>query len=551
MYKIIFLILGIFVTSVFPENITLNFKDAYKIYDFKVKDFNRNTFSVFIDIKDMDFVNELASTETIKSMRGETITQTFYYFDFYIGNIRTEVVPGTFKVNGLRASFDIFGNSTVPSGNTTIDFYYYPPLDEKGDETPPILMDSLIYEVPARPTVTSTISRLYPSAGKYGDLITVVGKNLGKDPNNIKVYFIDSRYGKKYEAYNEKELGVTTPIFLSAPDEKGLQEAKFTIPSNLLDELEDPNFLRNKIRLRILVNYALASQESDSAISLDILHPNWKKIIFMSSFLGVLLFLALVPLFTGKWDFIQEMLKERITNTYSLSRFQAFIWTVTLFASYLYISLCYGLLKDGEIPEFNMSLLGLMGISYGSLLSANHLSYKNPKNEIRDRKPGFADLIMQNGSIDITRFQMFSFTILTVGLYIFNLYNADILMGMPDIPTTLHGLLLSSQAGYLGGKVTGDKIVVNQILPSKLHLNDTNQEITLIGNGFTDGMKVMLEGGEPIKVQFIDPTTVKFVPKDLPSVGLKNILLIPSSGSSIEIKSALEILPPKESNTTT
>ncbi|MCX7998540.1 MAG: hypothetical protein N3A69_06235 [Leptospiraceae bacterium] len=241
------------------------------------------------------------------------------------------------------------------------------------------------------------------------------------------------------------------------------------------------------------------------------------------------------------------MLKDQVTNTYSLSRFQAFIWTITLFASYLYIALCYGLLKDGEIPEFNMSLLGLMGISYGSLISANHLSKKNPKNELKDREAGLSDLIMHNGVIDITRFQMFSFTILTVILYVFNLYNADILMGMPDIPTTLHGLLLSSQAGYLGGKMTGDKIVVNQILPDKLKVGET-KELTLIGNGFADGMKVMIEGQDPIKVKFIDPTTAKITVKNLKTTGFKNLLLIPVSGSSVEIRDAIEVVSKEEGN---
>ena len=54
-----------------------------------------------------------------------------------------------------------------------------------------------------------------------------------------------------------------------------------------------------------------------------------------------------------------------------------------------------------------------------------------------------SDLFMENGVIDITRLQLLLFTVVAVVVYLYNLYLNNTLNGLPDIPATLHGLLVS------------------------------------------------------------------------------------------------------------
>lgn len=515
---------------------------SFKIDHFEMKDRNRNSFSVSILANSNETRDLLFNTKTqfIEST-GKKISKTFYYFSIKIGDIGTDVVPGTLKISERKIFFDIYGYTSVPSGATKITLYYHPIPEALGEPLAAVEKYSMEYQVPEPlkgppPTIVS----IFPSAAMAGELVTIKGRDFGYDTRSINIYFVDSRFDKEYEAYDEAELAVIKPNFVSTLDQDGFQEIKFVVPNGMDSKIEGKNFLRNKIKLRVLVHYTLASQLSDSAIQLELLNGRWKFILFTFSFAGIFLLLLCIPIFTKKWRFISDLLMDRQTNTYSLSRFQAFVWTITFFGSYLYIALCYAIIKD-EIPEFNMSLLGLMTISYGSLLSANQMSKKNPKNELKHKDPSLGDLFTNNGAVDITRFQMFGFTILTVGLYIFNIYNSDILLGMPDIPATLHGLLLSSQAGYLGGKAVGDKIIVNQILPNKVDLANFSKPVIMIGNGFTDGMKIMLEGQSPIPVKFVDPTIVEFsLPDFKGSSGFKNLLLIPVSGATVEIPDAIE-----------
>jgi prepilin signal peptidase PulO-like enzyme (type II secretory pathway) len=184
----------------------------------------------------------------------------------------------------------------------------------------------------------------------------------------------------------------------------------------------------------------------------------------------------------GKWNIMPNILLDVETNTYSLSRFQAFAWTVVLLGSYFYIAICTGLvLRDGVIPDFNPSLIGLMSISYTGLISSHFLGKKNPKNEIKGQPPELSNLFATNGNIDISRLQLLCFTIVAIAVYLYNLIISNTLSGLPDIPPTLHGLLLTSQGSYIGGKLFGDKIAVNRIFPNLFSNTEKEIEFNMVG----------------------------------------------------------------------
>jgi hypothetical protein len=80
------------------------------------------------------------------------------------------------------------------------------------------------------------------------------------------------------------------------------------------------------------------------------------------------------------------------TGSYSLAKFQSFAWTIVLIGNYFYVAICAILLfRNGKLPDFKVSLIALMGISYAGLVTSNYLDNKVPTNRIFKRVPRWKD----------------------------------------------------------------------------------------------------------------------------------------------------------------
>ncbi|MBL0265987.1 MAG: IPT/TIG domain-containing protein [Leptospiraceae bacterium] len=397
------------------------------------------------------------------------------------------------------------------------------------------------------------ITGLSPMGGVIGDTITMSGKNFGSNVDKIDIYFYDLDDNtidmelpadldvSDYQPIEYMQMRAKTSPFYISTTLDGVQHVNFTIPTTpYLKELADKAFFRKSIRLKVFVD-----GRPSSFMKVTILPKNWNKKVIALAIVVTVIGLAFISLLIGKWNFVPYVLLDKNTNTYSLSRFQAFTWTVVLTGSYFYIAIAFGiLLQNGKIPEFNPSLVGLMSISYTGFIASHFLNKKNPKNAISDTPPALSDLFMENGVIDITRLQLLLFTVVAVVVYLYNLYLNNTLNGLPDIPATLHGLLVSSQTGYIGGKVFGDKIAVNRILPRKISISEKVIDLHLIGAGFVDGMKLMIEGShsDPVLVQYSSPSTISCSVPMEQEIGNKNLVIIPPSGSTMVIPNAIEIV---------
>lgn len=391
---------------------------------------------------------------------------------------------------------------------------------------------TLTYQMPERPKSFPMITKLTPSAGIAGDAITIYGKHLGHRADNITIQL----------THGAKVIKIPA-LYLTHSDKTGIDEIKFDIPYDFNAE----NLKRYKsiksiwelssFQVKVLNNY----YPSINDMEVKILRPAWKKYMFLITLSFMVLFIVIVAFMTKTRNFLPDVLIDKRSNSYSLSKFQAFCWTITLFGSYLFVAICNGVLI-GQIPDFNLSLLGLLGISYAGLISSHSIDKRNPKNKLRKSKPSFGDLISQNGEIDITRLQMFGFTLITIFLYFFNLANSNILEGLPNIPDSLHTLLLTSQGGFLGGKLVGDKLAIMHIEPYQIDISDKKASISIIGNGFMDGIKVMLEGYKPIRADFVDPNTITCTLPEVQKTGVKSITIVPTHGNTIMVKDAIEFV---------
>jgi hypothetical protein len=533
------------------------FVEKYSIINFDVLDIASHHFTITISSKDGEELCHLlkgTSHKNLKLFMGERGTEIFK------SSVRKRNDDNTYEA--IISSYD----KIAPGIKNKISLYIIENNRKKLEDD-----YDFSYFGNNKPNEQPIIEKLKPSGGAADDTIKIIGRNFGNDIDKIVIhlYDIQSEHIPEYDddgnafrlnqsnfKFSEcdysipdndntpfdyrRDMGTVVPLSL-VNAENGLQEVRFAIPSDLRSKANE-NLLRSKIKMRMYVN----GRPTDLR-TITILHDNWSyKILSFTIFMSVLgwIFIAFV---LKRIDFFTYILLDRTTNSYSLSKLQALLWTMVLIASYFYVAISSGLiLRSGEMPDFNPSLLGLMGISYSGLLSASFIGRKNPNNSNKDKPPSITDLITTNSEVDMGKLQLLVFTLVTVVVYIYNLYQSNILNGLPDIPPSLHGLLFTSQTGYITGKLLKNKIAINKISPKKIQVTNSMKsfELKIIGNGFQPGLKIMLEDSDsrPVDANIESSTNLYCeLPFDT-TLGKKNLIIIPPEGSSITIDNAVELI---------
>jgi hypothetical protein len=228
------------------------------------------------------------------------------------------------------------------------------------------------------------ITRIEPHGGKAGDIITIYGKNFGDDRKKIRIQFGD--IGNK----NDKEVRTIEPAFLAKIPDRQEFEMRFTIEER---QLLDNIWLKRAVPIHITVN-----DQPSNYFTFTLVTMNWEhKIAFLTMLLlAVLLTFQAVAI--KKTNFLKSILLDHRTNTYSLSKCQAFVWTLVLIGSYFYLAVGKTLIfGTGVIPDFNASLLVLMGISYGGSLAASQLNRFFPKKDLTPPPPPSSKLDLGRG----------------------------------------------------------------------------------------------------------------------------------------------------------
>ncbi|MCP4132690.1 MAG: hypothetical protein GY754_17120 [bacterium] len=376
------------------------------------------------------------------------------------------------------------------------------------------------------PNEQPLIEDVIPDGGIQGDSITVVGHNFGNNIDNIVINFEDTET-EQNNPYKFKLLYLADPFYLANKSDK-TQELKFTIPPGLLGKMKKRIFSK---KLHIYIN--LHGRHSNR-FPLAVVKDNWRIKAAAMSVLLMLFFLLIIFLMAKKFEFLVTLFKDTSTNTYSLSKCQAFAWTILLCGCYFYQVIGTGLILGfSKIPAFNTSLLVLMGISYGGLVTAKGIGFKQPKNDPHKTQSRLSDLISENGEISLPRMQLFLFTIITIIVYLYILTGADVIRnGLPDIPASLLSLMGISQGGYLGGKFVKDSIAVQHIDPAFVLADQKNITVTIIGNGFKDNTKALFEN-RLMDTRFIDANSLELTIPEFETPGKKQFILLSPDGGRI------------------
>jgi hypothetical protein len=143
------------------------------------------------------------------------------------------------------------------------------------------------------------------------------------------------------------------------------------------------------------------------------------------------------------------------TNTYSLSKFQLLLFSVTFVFGYLYIFLAAWLVQwRFVLPDVPQNVAALLGISGGTAIAAAGLTAARGSKGAGLQRPTGADLISNGGVVVSERFQFFVWTITACAGFVMLLVSQDPakVSGFPQLPDGLLYVMGISAASYLGGK---------------------------------------------------------------------------------------------------
>ena len=154
--------------------------------------------------------------------------------------------------------------------------------------------------------------------------------------------------------------------------------------------------------------------------------------------------------------FFSALLLDPETNTYSLSKFQFYAWTIVVVLGYAYLTAARSLVRwDFTFPDLPDNLPGIVLIAVStSALAVGITSAKGSKGS-GDLRPSMADLLTSGGVISAERLQFFVWTVIGALTFIFLTFSVEPgkIEQLPSVPEKFLYLMGISSFGYLGGKL--------------------------------------------------------------------------------------------------
>jgi hypothetical protein len=317
----------------------------------------------------------------------------------------------------------------------------------------------------------------YPKEGETHYTLAVLGANFGTDPKAIRLFLNDNLVDVKWE---EEATDPDTVYGKLIPNEEIDLKLPWKAYSGLL-----------KLKVRVA--------DKVSKVSDDIVVA--KKSKSKAAWLAALVTLALLalPLLLvsragnayqvgdKQYGVLAAFFLDKETDTYSLSKFQFYLWTAVGIFGYIYLALVQSLIQGKAVfPEIPENLPGIILISAATTAIATGItSAKGPKGS-GDVHPSLGDFITTGGVVVSERFQFFIWTMLGAVTFLFMTLSADpaTLHDLPKIPESFLQIMGISSLGYLGGKL-GRKPgpVIDQIEPNPKAAASATNLLTLTISG--------------------------------------------------------------------
>lgn len=302
------------------------------------------------------------------------------------------------------------------------------------------------------PKAPPRLTSAYPSVGylKGGTFsVTVVGENFSSRPTD-HVLVLNGR------AIPTCSGEVRPPCATPEWRVPGRALRFSGIPKDTEGEL-----LRGEQKVRVVVD----GQSSQEDVAVMFTHakqgtPGWWAVIAATLALGVIALPAFAAGRQQNWlgrthSALRSIFLDPQTNTYSLSKFQFYLWTIAAVFGYVFLTAAWTLVQGKfELPPIPDGLPGILLVSIGTGTIAIGLNATKTKGS-GDAQPSFADFFTTGGVVVPERAQFFLWTILGVGAFMWMIWKSDpgTIAGLPKIPEGFLYLMGISSAGYLGGKL--------------------------------------------------------------------------------------------------
>jgi hypothetical protein len=135
----------------------------------------------------------------------------------------------------------------------------------------------------------------------------------------------------------------------------------------------------------------------------------------------------------------------------SVSKVQIWMWTVTILFSYVYLALLQG--PPDKIPDSLWELMGISALSTGAARYISAVTGDKPPapaaQAVIAKQKWIVSMLSDDGQPSMMRLQMFGWTLVTIFLFLMQLYREQTLWAVPQALVILMGI---SHAGYLGDK---------------------------------------------------------------------------------------------------
>jgi hypothetical protein len=409
-----------------------------------------------------------------------------------IGDRSMEVLASSILFEGNILTFEIKGNESLSREKDQML------VIQREQEVISRTILGTQKEIESRPS----IEKIYPNAAGEGSVVTILGKNFGENPEKLLILI------ESYKDYKKPRTAWVSPDFVSPLDNEGNQTIKFTLPFGLaLSKTKD---LITPVQLKVRRNF-LESHYENPNLSFQILHPKWKLLLMGASFLCVNLLYLIVGFFKKKLFWTRSIFLDNRTNRYSLAKFEILTWSGIIILGFFYTIFYFSLFNRMYSVDWNISLLSLILVIYLPLFISRAIDKRFPKNEIKALPPHLSDLWFTKGALDITRFQMFGFSLVTKFLVLYLLFHTDLFEAPLIIPSHFLGFMIVSRIFYIAGKLLKEKISIQVVTPHSWKAGETNIVIRLQGQGFEKGQKIQIGNTSPQLLQVESETQAQVI----------------------------------------
>jgi hypothetical protein len=244
-------------------------------------------------------------------------------------------------------------------------------------------------------------------------------------------------------------------------------------------------------------------------------------VLLTIAFFGLLMYVVYRLVSRGVQDYtiagrsyspLAAFLIDKTTDSYSLSKFQLFAFSLVSFFGYVYVFLCRALVQwNFSFPEIPDNYPSLLAISAGTTVAAVGLTIARGTKGGGPVYPSAADFISDGGLVVPERFQFFVWTLVACIGFVMLILMQDPakIDGFPSFPSGLLYVMGVSAAGYLGGKaVRSPGPVLKQVQVSVKKdasgVETTDLNVTIKGENLDKNGKFRIDGASQAPVGAIN-----------------------------------------------